>query len=146
MKTFWTNFAERMTTVFRFWLGENFRESQNNFLWASLAVYRTTFQLLWKRGNTKVFQSGRHVFDRSDQLQDQNSEARGKKVWNALLDEFALMTDVWPDFEPGIVKVMRGESLTQLDEAAVTVSEKSEVCSFVAENTPDFAKEVFRNS
>ena len=41
---------------------------------------------------------------------------------------------------------MRGESLTQLEEAAVKVFEKSDGCSFVAENTPDLADELLRNS
>ena len=40
---------------------------------------------------------------------------------------------------------MRGESLAQLEEAAVGVFEKSDGCSFVAKNTPDFAEELLQN-
>ena len=49
-----------------------------------------------------------------------------------------------PHFESAIVQVMRGEILSQLEEAAVF--ERLDGRSVVAERTPDFAEELLRNS
>ena len=86
---------------FRFWRGENFRERQNNLLLGWLAAYRTTFQLLWKRGITNILQPERHFFHNSDLLHDEISEARGKIDWKSppgqirLDDRWMVRNDGW---------------------------------------------------